>query len=255
VGCYRGIIHFSGKYAFTKGIEMTPNEYQKLAARTECDQEAAAERYVRPSTKILSTRLSHAALGLSGESGELAYAVEKWIHYGQELDLANLEEELGDCLWYIALACNALELNLSDVMKANIFKLRTRYPAKYTDYDAKEENRDREAEMEAVRVRCEDDGVLYEKVKKEKVPITERAQYEPEPPPGLKRTGDYITEIRARKISQIPHLCNHCGGPLSDEVVRRLNSPRYHSQIFRCPECMAVLIARDLITSKAIDNA
>lgn len=137
---------------------MTPKEYQELAARTECDQLAARARMMGvacifpPSRleQLTPIRLNHAVLGLGGEVGELAGAVERWIYYGGELDSLNIKEELGDLLWYIALACNVKGFSLEDVMEANIRKLKARYPDKYTDLAAAEGNRDRAKEREAL---------------------------------------------------------------------------------------------------------
>ena len=129
---------------------MNPKEYQSLASRTECDQKAASMRRlfadVESSNLLVATRLTHGALGLTGEVGELAYAVEKWIHYGKPLDIVNIKEEVGDCLWYLALVCNAVGIDLGESMEANINKLKVRYPEKYSDEKASEENRDRELE-------------------------------------------------------------------------------------------------------------
>lgn len=93
-------------------------------------------------------RINHAVIGLMGEVGELASALEKWIYYGKLLDVANIKEELGDCLWYIAQLCNATGLSLQDIMTSNIAKLKVRYPEKYTDQNA--ETRDIEAERKAL---------------------------------------------------------------------------------------------------------
>lgn len=137
---------------------MNPHEYQVLAARTECNQHESSKRYVIGNIadlehglpSLLSTRLNHAALGLAGEAGELCGAVERWLHYGKEFDKANVVEEIGDALWYLALACNALAINMETVMQTNIEKLRKRYPEKYSDYKAAEENRNRQAEREVL---------------------------------------------------------------------------------------------------------
>lgn len=133
---------------------MLPCDYQDLARRTECNQEAASRRRLfydnEMDNRLLATRLHHSVLGLMGEVGELAGAVERWIHYGQELDVVNIREELGDSLWYIAEACNALGFSMEAVMVANIEKLRRRYPEKFSEEKAAEENRDRQAEREAI---------------------------------------------------------------------------------------------------------
>lgn len=130
---------------------MLPNEYQELAQRTICPQGTAITDRLRCPH---DTQLIHASIGLSGEVGEFCTALQRVYFYGKEVDLTNLKEELGDMLWYIAEACEALDYNMEDVMAANIAKLRQRYPHKYTDWHAAEENRDRVAEAKAI-----DDGV------------------------------------------------------------------------------------------------
>jgi NTP pyrophosphatase (non-canonical NTP hydrolase) len=124
---------------------MDPDTYQELAARTECDQEKVARRMAGsyPAdpeslgvSVLLPVRVNHAVIGLTGEVGELAAAVERWLYYGHELDVVNVAEEVGDCLWYLAELCNAVGVSLSSVMEANIRKLRARYPDRYTDAQA-----------------------------------------------------------------------------------------------------------------------
>lgn len=77
--------------------------------------------------------LMHAALGLAGEAGEFADAIKKYLVYAKPLDRANAIEEIGDILWYCALACETLGVNMSEVAEQNISKLMLRYPEKYTD--------------------------------------------------------------------------------------------------------------------------
>lgn len=128
---------------------MNPSEYQRLAARTECDQMAASHR-MHGYGNLLPIRLNHSIIGALGELGEMAGALERWIHYDRPLDRENLKEEIGDVLWYLAEACNALEIDMGEVMEANIRKLKARYPDKYSDERAAEENRNREAERVAL---------------------------------------------------------------------------------------------------------
>lgn len=80
--------------------------------------------------------LLHATLGISGEAGELLDAVKKSFIYNKPLDVVNAKEELGDLLWYIALACRTLNVSFEELMQMNIDKLTKRYPEKYTDNDA-----------------------------------------------------------------------------------------------------------------------
>lgn len=114
---------------------MTPEEYQKAAQRTECNQSTSCRnmyyRSLGPSHAAI--RLNHGALGIVKEGGEILADLEKWIYYDQELNRDHIKEELGDVLWYVALVCNALGLSLTAVMEANVAKLEKRYPTGYSD--------------------------------------------------------------------------------------------------------------------------
>lgn len=94
---------------------MTVNEYHGLAMRTapKLDDDSM---------------LINAALGLTGEAGEVADIVKKSYYQGHELDFDAIVEELGDVAWYIALACQALGVSMENVLKMNIEKLENRYP-------------------------------------------------------------------------------------------------------------------------------
>jgi NTP pyrophosphatase (non-canonical NTP hydrolase) len=78
-------------------------------------------------------RLFHAAVGVSGESGELLDAVKKAVIYGKKLDMTNVKEELGDILFYVTLAASSIGVNLDTLMQLNQDKLNKRYPTGYTD--------------------------------------------------------------------------------------------------------------------------
>ncbi len=116
---------------------MTPDQYQDLCLRTESMVDI---------NTLVKTRLLHAVCGIQSEGGEIADTVKRHIYYGQPLDDQNLKEEVGDLLWYAALICNAIDVSLSEVMRANIAKLETRFPDKFSEELAAEKNRDREAE-------------------------------------------------------------------------------------------------------------
>lgn len=122
---------------------MTPNEYQKLAMRTndgcnvgrlkaacQCD----APDFGQPSAGTRYADLVCGALGLTGESGEVADLVKKTIFHGHKFSYSTeIKEELGDALWYIALICNALHISLEEVMEQNIEKLKKRYPKGFSE--------------------------------------------------------------------------------------------------------------------------
>jgi NTP pyrophosphatase (non-canonical NTP hydrolase) len=135
---------------------MNPNVYQVAAARTEADPCKSASRMesllpVDPnspdSLHLMPVRINHAIVGLAGEVGELAQLLERWVYYGQPLSIADVEEELGDCLWYIALLCNAAGIRMDRAMEGNIAKLKARFPHKFTEEAAA--NRDTAAERKA----------------------------------------------------------------------------------------------------------
>lgn len=77
--------------------------------------------------------LTHAAFGIAGEAGEFVDSVKKHQIYQQDLDRENLSEEIGDMLWYLALAASVLGEDLNNIAQANIDKLQKRYPEKYSD--------------------------------------------------------------------------------------------------------------------------
>lgn len=80
--------------------------------------------------------LLHAALGMQSEAGEVTEEIVASILKGREIDMVNVKEELGDQLWYIALALRAIGSTFDEVMQENIDKLAKRYPNKFTPEDA-----------------------------------------------------------------------------------------------------------------------
>ena len=95
---------------------MTINEYQELAMRT-----------LNPELNKKDV-LINSVMGLCGESGEAIDIVKKWFAHGHQLDKEHLAKELGDIAWYLAEAATALDMDLEDILQANIDKLKKRYP-------------------------------------------------------------------------------------------------------------------------------
>lgn len=129
---------------------MELNEYQRQAERTEADAEAPRLRITglhQSETRSIftNTRLIHAVMGMVTEVGELADVLKKHFFYGKPPDGAHMDEEVGDLMWYVALYCNARGVKLTDILAANNRKLRTRYPEKFTEYDALNRDPDKEA--------------------------------------------------------------------------------------------------------------
>ena len=101
------------EYERRNDFKMTINEYQKKALRT-CNADGF--------------NLLNAALGLTGEAGEFADLIKKINFHGHAQDNDHLIKELGDALWYIALAAQILDVDLETIMEKNIDKLLARYP-------------------------------------------------------------------------------------------------------------------------------
>ena len=72
--------------------------------------------------------LKLALIGLQDELGEIAGPLKKHLWHGHELDLAHVQEEIGDLMWYLATLCNALALSLSETLIRNVEKVARRYP-------------------------------------------------------------------------------------------------------------------------------
>jgi NTP pyrophosphatase (non-canonical NTP hydrolase) len=96
--------------------EVSLNQYQELAQRT-----AGAGRDGE-------YRLIIAALGLAGEAGEFANLVKKLTAHGHDISKEQLADELGDILWYLSEAASAFGLEMDQIARENIKKLRKRYP-------------------------------------------------------------------------------------------------------------------------------
>lgn len=211
---------------------MDAKEYQELAARTECDQEAARMRMAgytreanqatpslvtgeagvgRPDSRYAPIRLNHGALGIAKECGELLRLLEKWIYYGQTLDVQGVKDELGDICWYLALASNAVGLDVGEIMQANIRKLAVRYPERYSDERAAEIGRNRDAERAAVEGSTEVSEAEYKAMAAD--------------PSRLEQRGNPCRDIPPPKLA-----CRHCegGGKVNCE---------WSSQPTECPTC------------------
>jgi len=97
------------------------DEYQELALRTASGK----------STENEFAMLTTAALGLSGESGEIADHIKKIVYHGHPLDdetRDKIAKEIGDILWYCAIGSRGIGIGLAEIARMNVEKLRKRYP-------------------------------------------------------------------------------------------------------------------------------
>ena len=96
---------------------MTINEYQAAALRTAQTDKLTA-----------SDLLLNSALGLCGESGEVADIVKKFRFQGHDLDFEHVAKELGDISWYLAVGAYSIGYDLEKILQMNVDKLKARYP-------------------------------------------------------------------------------------------------------------------------------
>jgi NTP pyrophosphatase (non-canonical NTP hydrolase) len=96
---------------------MNINEYQDKAKATA----------VYPA---MGSNYSYPALGLVGESGEVAEKIKKIIRDQDgvltEENKVEIGKELGDVLWYIAIMADEMGLTLQQVAEDNLKKLESR---------------------------------------------------------------------------------------------------------------------------------
>jgi NTP pyrophosphatase (non-canonical NTP hydrolase) len=93
------------------------SEYQKAARKTA----------IYPNQ---GHNIAYPALGLAGESGEVAEKVKKVMRdkggVVDEKTREALKKELGDVFWYVAALCDEVGLDMEEVAKHNIEKLQDR---------------------------------------------------------------------------------------------------------------------------------
>ena len=106
---------------------------------SELDQYQEAALRTWNTNEDFGGRVLNAALGFSGESGEVADIIKKAVFHGHGFDPAHCpgEEEgnthkialeLGDILYYISIMSHEMGYTLEDIAQMNISKLATRYP-------------------------------------------------------------------------------------------------------------------------------
>jgi len=94
---------------------ITLDEYQENAKRT-------AQVSEDPNL------MANWALGMAGEVGESVEIIKKHLFHGKPLDLKEVENELGDVLWYLSMLATQCGLSLNAIADKNLSKLESRYP-------------------------------------------------------------------------------------------------------------------------------
>ena len=76
-------------------------------------------------------RLLTSGVGINAEGGEFLEIIKKMVFQGKPWNEDNREHliiELGDIMWYVAQATQALGISMEEVLDTNITKLSKRYP-------------------------------------------------------------------------------------------------------------------------------
>ncbi len=96
------------------------------------DVQAEVMRQVQLSDKLskLSTEelMCFGVTGLNEEAGEVAGLLCREVYKKQQLPHDKWYEELGDVLWYLAVAAHAAGCSLEQLWDYNVNKLQERYP-------------------------------------------------------------------------------------------------------------------------------
>jgi len=75
----------------------------------------------------------HAALGLTGEAGEVADLIKKSQYENGHLSVMRLADELGDVLWYLTFIAGSYGFSVEEIAELNYRKLSGRHPHLYPD--------------------------------------------------------------------------------------------------------------------------
>lgn len=97
---------------------MTFNEYQQKTK----------ERAIYP---LVGEKYVYPLIGIMGETGEIAEKIKKSLRdkdgiIDEQLK-QDLKKELGDVLWYLSQLATELDLELNDIVKANLEKIESRH--------------------------------------------------------------------------------------------------------------------------------
>lgn len=118
---------------------MSTNSFVLIADETGELKPVRYDRFVQQIFKPdnIKDSLSHLALGVAGEAGELVDALKKHVVYGKPLDVEHVREELGDLRYYMEQICSMLDISDQEVLQGNANKLAVRYKSMvYSSEDA-----------------------------------------------------------------------------------------------------------------------
>lgn len=124
--------------------------YLQKASRTAPDSDHIEKTLMRLQDHDI-VNFDHALEGITTECGELVDVMKKFKHYGKEIDWINVQEELGDLMWYVALLLSVIQnktgITMDKILDNNIAKLEARYPEKFTYEKANQRNLENERKV------------------------------------------------------------------------------------------------------------
>jgi len=110
---------------------MTTNSYVLVVqehsprAPTPIRYDLFVKQLLKPGT--IEEQLTHAALGIAGEAGEIVELLKKRVIYGKPLDISEVIKEIGDLRFYLEALANTLDISDQEILQANANKLSARY--------------------------------------------------------------------------------------------------------------------------------
>jgi NTP pyrophosphatase (non-canonical NTP hydrolase) len=123
---------------------MKPSDFVKACVMREAKDIQPIKDRLQATENV---RLLHAMIGMVTEAGEIQDQMKKAIFYGKQVDKVNLVEELGDVMWYVAIAADTLGVSLEEIMERNNAKLEARYGKVFTETAALNRDLDKEREI------------------------------------------------------------------------------------------------------------
>ena len=80
--------------------------------------------------------VDHMLFGMMTEIGELVDIFKKHYAYGKPIDWVNVQEEMGDIMWYLGNFSRITGVSLEAALEINVNKLKARFPEKFTQEKA-----------------------------------------------------------------------------------------------------------------------
>ncbi|MED2761590.1 nucleoside triphosphate pyrophosphohydrolase family protein [Bacillus thuringiensis] len=130
----------NGVFGVTKLISKSKEGQAVMDINQICELDQYQEAALRTwnTNNDFGGRVLNAALGLTGEAGEVADIVKKAIFHGhgfnpayclgEEGNTHKIALELGDILYHISIMSHEMRYTLEDIAQMNISKLAIRYP-------------------------------------------------------------------------------------------------------------------------------